>query len=275
MFFTGDIKRALFERDVYLLEAMASSRVISADSTSLLIEAIDLLWRINPLPEERRLRIISNLIFSGVPVNISDGNGRTPLQRAVYYSDYSLTELLLPYSRITTDVLYTAVLVGSLDILKLLLDEVKSRNQKDFMVLHESPLCLAIDTSQYEVAHLFVSASLFLNDLNHIGMTPFELAVKHGNLSLAEEICVRVNPSKETLDRALAHAIANLQLRSILYLLEKGATLPKEEIVEDLLCSAFPAREQDKVRQAIQIIHQFEKNCNCSNRGATKKRYFR
>lgn len=178
------------------------------------------------------------LIEKKAELRSSAGNGVTPLIAAVMGQNTELVAILLnthgievnQYSSKRKSPLYYAAKIGSLDIVKLLIDKNASINTPDEE--ERTPLYWASQNGFYDIVEYLIYSRANVNQCNRKGKSPLYCASKRGCLNIVKLLLNnRANINKSTLNNksSLYRAVKRGHFEICEVLIKKGANVNKTD----------------------------------------------
>jgi ankyrin repeat protein len=140
------------------------------------------------------VRSVEFLIKKGVPVNVKDYRGETPLHNAAAYGEKEVVEVLLKAgadvnvqnSRFETP-LYISVRSGNKEVVEILLKSGAYIDHRCSSQLGVSALKVAIKNGNVEICRLLIENGADVGD-GAVFDRPIEIAASCGNLEVVEEL---------------------------------------------------------------------------------------
>ena len=173
--------------------------------------------------EKRNIGLVRKLIQKGADVNYAAPNGRTVLHHAVDTDNEELIRILLEAganpvtpARNSATALHDAVWSHRINSIKALLPAYKSVNFSPDGKHNGTPIGLAIGRGFTDIAKMFISAGIDLNDTQYLKNPPLHHAAEKGNRELVEIFLKagadknRKNQAGQTARDAAADSVKNL-----------------------------------------------------------------
>ena len=190
--------------------------------------------------QRQQIELIQLLLDAGASLDYKDKEGYTPLQRAIFFTNPTITQLLLAAGAEFEDASFEAAYFGHIKNIPDI--DVNVKDSLGFNLRH-----YAAANGQIEILEMLLSHNVNLLEKNDSGVTPLLVAAYHDQVATVSWLLkngASLNEKDNSRYTALLHAAEGGATTTIQELLKRGASLKQKSFPfhSALFCAAVNGR---------------------------------